>query len=153
MTGKKQRLRFLMLYTDLERWRILRKIMITPSSDKKIILIVDDEPINITLLAGILKETYKVKMAKDGERAMKIANTVPAPDLILLDVMMPGMDGYEVCRRLKDDAATKTIPVVFVTGLTNEEEQARGLEMGADGYLGKPVDAVAVLNMVEEIIG
>ena len=127
--------------------------MITPSSDKKIILIVDDEPINITLLAGILKETYKVKMAKDGERAMKIANTVPAPDLILLDVMMPGMDGYEVCRRLKDDAATKTIPVVFVTGLTNEEEQARGLEMGADGYLGKPVDAVAVLNMVEEIIG
>ena len=127
--------------------------MITPSSDKKIILIVDDEPINITLLAGILKETYKVKMAKDGERAMKIANTVPAPDLILLDVMMPGMDGYEVCRRLKDDAATKTIPVVFVTGLTNEEEQARGLEMGADGYLGKPVDAVAVLNMVEEIVG
>ena len=153
MTGKKQRLRFLMLYTDLERWRILRKIMITPSSDKKIILIVDDEPINITLLAGILKETYKVKMAKDGERAMKIANTVPAPDLILLDVMMPCMDGYEVCRRLKDDDATKTIPVVFVTGLTNEEEQARGLEMGADGYLGKPVDAVAVLNVVEEIIG
>ena len=127
--------------------------MITPSSDKQIILIVDDEPINITLLAGILKETYKVKMAKDGERAMKIANTVPAPDLILLDVMMPGMDGYEVCRRLKDDDATKTIPVVFVTGLTNEEEQARGLEMGADGYLGKPVDAVAVLNMVEKLLG
>ena len=127
--------------------------MITPLSDKKIILVVDDEPINITLLAGILKETYKVKMAKDGERAIKIANTVPAPDLVLLDVMMPGMDGYEVLQRLKDDDATKAIPVIFVSGLNDEKEQAKGLEMGAGGYLGKPVDAAAVLKRVEEIIG
>jgi CheY-like chemotaxis protein len=127
--------------------------MTTPSSDKKIILVVDDEPINITLLAGILKETYKVKMAKDGERAIKIAKSDPAPDLILLDVMMPGMDGYEVCRRLKDDDASRTIPVVFVTGLTDQEGQARGREVGAVGYLNKPVDAVAVLKMIEEIIG
>ena len=127
--------------------------MITPSSDKKIILVVDDEPINITLLAGILKEKYKVKMAKDGERAIKIANTVPAPDLVLLDVMMSGMDGYEVCRRLKDDDATKAIPIIFVTGLNDEKEQAKGLEMGAVGYLGKPVDAAKVLKRVEEIIG
>ena len=127
--------------------------MPTLSSDKKIILVVDDEPINITLLAGILKETYKVKMAKDGERAIKIAKTDPVPDLILLDVMMPGMDGYEVCQRLKDDDATRTIPVVFVTGLTDQEGQVRGRKVGAVGYLNKPVDAVAVLKMVEEIIG
>ncbi len=126
--------------------------MTTPSNDKKIILVVDDEPINITLLAGILKETYKVKMAKDGERAIKIANTDPEPDLILLDVMMPGMDGYEVCRQLKDDGATQTIPVVFVTGLTDQEGLARGREVGAVGYLSKPIDAVAVLKMVEEVI-
>jgi CheY-like chemotaxis protein len=127
--------------------------MTISESDKKIILIVDDEPINITLLAGLLKQTYKVKMAKDGERALKIASTEPVPDLILLDVMMPGMDGYEVYRQLKNGVATKTIPVVFVSGLTEEKEQAKGKAMGAAGYLNKPIDAVTVIDTVAEIIG
>jgi CheY-like chemotaxis protein len=127
--------------------------MTISESDKKIILIVDDEPINITLLAGLLKQTYKVKMAKDGERALKIASTEPVPDLILLDVMMPGMNGYEVYRQLKNGVATKTIPVVFVSGLTEEKEQAKGKAMGAAGYLNKPIDAVTVIDTVAEIIG
>ena len=122
------------------------------SSDKKVILVVDDEPMNITLLAGILKEHYKVKMAKDGERALKVASGTPAPDLILLDVMMPDVDGYEVCRRLKADASTRDIPVVFVTGLSDEADRARGLALGARGYLAKPVDAARVLGTLRDIL-
>ncbi len=121
-------------------------------ADEKVILVVDDAPPNIAILAGILKDAYKVKVAKDGERALKIARAAP-PDLILLDVMMPGMDGYEVCSQLKADAATRDIPVVFVTGMTDGADEAKGLALGAVGYLTKPVDAGAVTTKVREIVG
>ena len=118
--------------------------MTSPSSDKKIILIVDDEPINIALLAGMLKETYKVKMAKNGERAIKIANTVPAPDLVLLDIMMPGIDGYEVCRKLKKNPQTTHIPVIFVTAKDQEQDEAEGFAAGAIDFITKPFSPLIV---------
>lgn len=123
------------------------------STEKKIILIVDDEPMNITLLAGILKDSYQVKMAKDGDKALKIAASNPPPDLVLLDVMMPGMDGYEVCRQLKANKATHDIPVVFVSAMSEDAEQAKGLGVGAIAFLQKPVDAQAVLGKVRQITG
>ncbi len=123
------------------------------NTDQKTILVVDDTPMNITLLAGILKGTYKVKVAKDGEKALKIAHGTPSPDLVLLDVMMPGIDGYEVCSRLKADEATRDIPVIFVTGMTDEADQVRGIELGAVGYLNKPVEAGTVLEKIREVLG
>ena len=121
--------------------------------DKKVVLVVDDAPMNITMLAGILKDHYKVKVAKDGERALKIAGMEPVPDLVLLDVMMPGMDGYEVCRRLKSGENTRGIPVVFVTGMNDTADQEKSMEMGAAGHLTKPVDAETVTRVVRELIG
>ncbi len=79
------------------------------------ILVVDDTPANLSLMTGLLRDDYKVKAAIDGEKALRIAQASPPPDLILLDIMMPGMDGYEVCRRLKADPATRDIPVIFLT--------------------------------------
>jgi putative two-component system response regulator len=122
-------------------------------SQEKVILVVDDTPMNITVLAQILKERYRIKVAKDGERALMIARAAPAPDLILLDVVMPGMDGYDVCRALKADAATRDIPVVFVTGMSEGGDQARGLGLGAVGYLTKPVDAATVMGKLQEVLG
>ena len=121
-------------------------------AEQKIILVVDDEPANLTLLAGILKTEYKVKVAKDGERALKIAAATPAPDLILLDVMMPGIDGYEVCARLKADPTTSAIPLVFVTGMNDSADQARGLALGAAGYLHKPIDAGLVFETIRGLL-
>lgn len=119
------------------------------SERDKILLVVDDTPDNIQLMSGILKGKYKVKAATSGEKALIVAGKVPAPDLILLDVMMPGMDGYEVCRQLKADIATREIPVVFVTGHATDEERRRGLELGAVAYLSKPVDPDILLDTVE----
>jgi len=121
-------------------------------TDKKSVLVVDDEAINISLLAQILKGIYKVKVAKEGEKALKIAAATPPPDLILLDVMMPGIDGFEVCRRLKAAPGTADIPVVFVTGKNDAAEQAKGMALGAAGYLHKPVDAAAVTSTLRELL-
>ncbi len=84
------------------------------------ILVVDDSPENLQVLSAVLKEHYKVKAALNGERALALAQAEPPPDLILLDVMMPGMDGYEVCKRLKGHAATANIPVLFVSSRDEE---------------------------------
>ena len=110
----------------------------TEEQSRKTILIVDDAPENLDLLSGILKTTYKVKVAKSGEHALKII-AKSAPDLILLDVMMPEMDGYEVCRRLKSDDITKDIPIIFVTAMEQESDETKGFELGAAGYLTKPI--------------
>nr|CRH05694.1 Putative Response regulator receiver modulated metal dependent phosphohydrolase [Candidatus Magnetococcus massalia] len=107
--------------------------------DKPIILIVDDTPENLDVLGGILRKTYKVKAALNGEKALRIASMDPKPDMILLDVMMPEMDGYEVCERLKGDPGTKDIPVIFVTAKTETEDERRGLELGAVDYITKPI--------------
>lgn len=107
------------------------------------ILVVDDTPANIDLLVEILKDDYQVKAAVDGERALQSVEADP-PDLILLDVMMPGMDGYEVCQRLKADEQTRDIPVIFVTAKSDTEDETRGLDLGAVDYVTKPVSAPIV---------
>lgn len=122
------------------------------SEKDKTLLVVDDAPDNIQLLSGLLKATYKVKAATSGEKALMIANRAPVPDLVLLDVMMPGMDGYEVCRQLKAEGATRDIPVVFVSGHSSVEERQRGLDMGAAAYLSKPVDPEALYGVLEKLL-
>ena len=126
--------------------------MMNDMADKKVVLVVDDMTENITILAEILKEAYRVRVAKDGERALKIAQASPPPDIILLDVEMPGMDGHETCRRLKALEATRDIPVIFVTGHSDEQERAKGLALGAIGYLTKPVDPDTVLSNITEAL-
>jgi serine phosphatase RsbU (regulator of sigma subunit) len=105
---------------------------------RQTILIVDDAPENLDLISGILKTTYKVKVAKSGEHALKII-AKSSPDLILLDVMMPEMDGYEVCRRLKSDDITKDVPIIFVTAMEQESDETKGFELGAADYITKPI--------------
>jgi CheY-like chemotaxis protein len=86
------------------------------SAEAKTLLLVDDEPANIQIVNSILKDTYKTRVATNGVKALELANQDPAPDLILLDVKMPEMDGYEVCARLKSAGRTRDIPVIFLTG-------------------------------------
>jgi len=102
------------------------------------ILIVDDEPINISILMEKLLPQYRLLAACNGEEALARAASTPPPDLILLDVMMPEMDGYEVCRRLKASNQFREIPVIFVTAMSDEQDEAKGLEMGAVDYITKP---------------
>jgi len=103
------------------------------------ILVVDDSPENLQVISAVLKEHYKVKVAINGERALALATAAEPPDLILLDVMMPGMDGYEVCTRLKHNPATARIPVLFISSRDEEEDEARGLSLGAIDYIVKPI--------------
>ncbi len=117
--------------------------------DKKVVLVVDDTPDNLTLMSSLLKDQYKVKIANHGEKALKIAASEPQPDLILLDIMMPGMDGYEVCRRLQHDPATRDIPVIFLTAKAEIEDEKLGLEMGAVDYITKPISPPIVLARVK----
>jgi sigma-B regulation protein RsbU (phosphoserine phosphatase) len=113
-------------------------------SVQKLILIVDDTPINIGVISGALKDSYKTKVATNGEKALALASAEEKPDLILLDIMMPGMDGYEVCSRLKADPATSEIPVIFLTGQTSAEDETRGFEVGAVDYVHKPFSPAVV---------
>ncbi len=106
--------------------------------DRKRILIVDDVPDNVDVLVEALSDYQRI-VALDGEKALAKARVKPQPDLILLDVMMPGMDGFEVCRRLKQDEKTRPIPVIFVTALGEVADETRGFELGAVDYLTKPV--------------
>ncbi len=108
------------------------------------ILIVDDERLNITVLAALLEEDYEILVAKDGEQALKRARGEHKPDLILLDVVMPNMDGYEVCQILKKDSTTQHIPVIFITVKSTVEEETRGLELGAVDYIAKPFSPAIV---------
>jgi putative two-component system response regulator len=103
------------------------------------ILIVDDTPDNIMLLSRLLKDKYHTKVATNGSTALQVANATADLDLILLDVMMPGMDGYETCRQLKANPATRDIPVIFLTAKNQVEDEAMGLSVGAVDYLGKPI--------------
>jgi len=105
---------------------------------KPIVLITDDTPEDITILSNILRSSYRIKIATDGERALQLAHTDPRPDVILLDIMMPNMSGYQVCRFLKDDLDTSHIPVIFVTSMNDVEAETRGLEAGAVDYITKP---------------
>lgn len=107
------------------------------SKDEKI-LVVDDESLNVTVLGDLLKDDYTVMVAKNGKQALKVVDK-QRPDLVLLDIMMPEMDGYEVCRHLKNDPATKNIPVIFISAMGQEEDETKGLELGAVDYIRKPI--------------
>lgn len=115
---------------------------------QKRILVVDDTIDNILVLREILLDEYTVIAASNGSDALAIASNDPKPDCILLDVLMPGMDGYEVCRRLKANDETRNIPVLFVTTLSDEEDESRGLELGAVDYITKPIRPAVVLSRI-----
>lgn len=102
------------------------------------VLIVDDTPENIQVLMQTLRDEYAIIAATNGDKALQLASKTPRPDIILLDVMMPGIDGYEVCRRLKTNPLTSGIPVIFVTALSEEQDEATGLSLGAVDYIAKP---------------
>ncbi len=108
------------------------------AKSKQSILVVDDIPTNIKVLGESLRETCQVRIATNGERAIEIACSANPPDLILLDIMMPGMDGYETCSRLKAEKQAQNIPVIFITAKDQEEDETRGLEVGAVDYIVKP---------------
>ncbi|MCU6497729.1 two-component system response regulator [Rugamonas sp. A1-17] len=111
---------------------------------KPTILVVDDIPDNIDLLCAVLEDDYRTKIAVNGERALKIANGESKPDLILLDVMMPGMSGYDVCKALKANPATRDIPIIFVTAMSETVDEQLGLSLGAADYITKPISAPIV---------
>lgn len=111
--------------------------------DSPLILIADDTPANIKILTGSLKDQYRIGFATDGEKAIAFARE-NKPGLILLDIMMPDMDGYEVCSRLKSDEQTKDIPVIFITVLRGSEDKSRGFKAGAVDYITKPFDDTEV---------
>ena len=113
-------------------------------AEEATILMVDDTPANLSLMSSLLKDTYKVKVANCGERALEIAQSDTPPDLILLDIMMPDMDGYEVCRRLKAQASTKDIPVIFITAMADVENESMGFALGAVDYISKPFNKTVV---------
>lgn len=113
------------------------------------ILVVDDTPDILSLMMELLKGEYIVQLANGGERALRLAGRVPHPDLILLDIMMPGMDGYEVCQKLKADTQTREIPVVFLTAKTEVEDERKGLEIGGVDYITKPISPPIVLARVK----
>lgn len=122
------------------------------NSEKKVILIVDDAADNIRLLSGLLKADYKIKAATSGEKALTIANKIPSPDIILLDVVMPEMDGYEVCKRLKQSEHTKHIPVIFVSGNITYNDKKKGAELGAAGFVGKPINPNELIKQVHNAL-
>ena len=125
-------------------------------TNRATVLIVDDSPDTLTLLSGLLKDHYRVKIASKGEQALAIAKgaptvnsvSVPPPDLILLDVMMPGIDGYEVCRQLKANPLTQPIPVIFLTAKNDIADEEQGFALGAVDYITKPVSPPILLARV-----
>jgi len=122
--------------------------LIYPYTAMTTLLIVDNEPANLALLARVLWPRYRVLAANSGARALDVAAGDPGPDLILLDVMMPDMDGYGVLARLRAEAATRDIPVIFVTALTDEINEEHGLKLGAVDYIAKPIRPAIMLARV-----
>ncbi|MDX9994437.1 MAG: response regulator [Rhodocyclaceae bacterium] len=112
------------------------------------ILVVDDSADNLTVLGTLLQPLYRVRAVNSGERALRAAHSEPRPDLILLDVMMPDMNGYEVMRQLRADAATVDIPVIFITAMQDERDELQGFELGAADYIHKPISGPIVLSRV-----
>jgi putative two-component system response regulator len=117
--------------------------------ERSCILIVDDVHEGLHTLMNILRDDYTISAATCGEKALELARRQPQPDLILLDIQMPGMDGYEVCRRLKAEPNTRDIPIIFLTALTQEEDERHGLEVGAEDYITKPISPPIVLARVK----
>ena len=122
-------------------------VNLSPQS-KPVVLIVDDAPANIQILADCLKNDYQVKVATSGARCLELAEISPEPDLILLDILMPDLDGYEVCQQLKKNETTRHIPVIFVTAKDNDEEEEKGFVLGAVDYITKPIRPAVVVARV-----
>ncbi|MDD5388833.1 MAG: two-component system response regulator [Gallionellaceae bacterium] len=121
-----------------------------PQADiKHTVLVVDDTPENLTVLGELLQPVYRVRVANSGQRALQVAASKPRPDLILLDVMMPEMDGYAVINELRSNPGTRDIPVIFVTAMDADEDEERGLELGAVDYIAKPIRPAIVLARVK----
>lgn len=117
--------------------------------NRPVALVVDDVPDNLTLIGGLLEDRYTVKYANGGAKALRIARSQPTPDIVLLDVVMPEIDGYEVCRQLKADPATANIPVIFVTSKREPEDEEFGFSLGAVDYISKPISAPILLARVK----
>jgi len=122
------------------------------NENRPIVLVVDDAPSNVDVLKNILFTEYKVKVAISGEIALKAAEKEPRPDIILLDVIMPVMDGFEVCRRLKANQLTAAIPVIFVTGTADDYDLLKARSLGAVGFIMKPLESVKVLEAVKNAL-
>jgi putative two-component system response regulator len=122
--------------------------MDAPNSEKSRVLIVDDEPGNIKILSNVLSSDYVMSVATNGKQALEIAR-VQAPDIVLLDMVMPEMDGIEVCQALKADPATRDIPVIFVTSMSDTLNEERGLDAGAVDYISKPISPPIVKARVK----
>lgn len=125
------------------------KDVIPMNMERPKILIVDDSPLNISVLVGLLKSDYKTLVAKDGEQAFTRVFVESPPDLILLDIMMPGIDGYEVCERLKSDPRSRHIPIIFVSAMSDVGDEERGLALGAVDYIGKPFSPPIILARIK----
>jgi len=123
--------------------------MLKEQNDKPIVLVVDDIPDNIHTLSGVLSGDYRIKAATSGAKAIQIANSKPQPHLILLDIMMPEMDGYEVCTRLKSSPMTADIPIIFVTAKAEVIDEQRGFEVGGVDYITKPISPPIVQARVK----
>ena len=122
--------------------------MTTQLQTKASLLLVDDAPENLELIGGLLSDLYSVKVAASGERALKILNGDDLPDLILLDVMMPGLSGWDVCRAIKSESRFKDIPIIFLTAKTEMSDEQAGLELGAVDYISKPISPPILLARV-----
>jgi putative two-component system response regulator len=119
------------------------------SARKAVVLIVDDSPDSVALLSTLLKAAYRVKVAITGEKALAIVADGDVPDLILLDIMMPDLDGYEVCRRLKQNPETADIPVIFLTAKSDADDEEKGLGLGAVDYIAKPISPPIVMARIK----
>jgi len=120
-----------------------------PTPPPATVLVVDDTPANLSLMSDLLEDRYTVKVATGGARALKIARSDTPPDLILLDIMMPEIDGYEVCRQLQADVRTRDIPIIFLTARNEASDEQQGLELGAVDYITKPISPPIVLARVK----
>lgn len=118
------------------------------SDERPVVLVVDDTPTNLSLLSNILKDRYNIKVANNGAKALELAFAAP-PDLILLDVMMPGMDGYEVCKQLKDNPDSQDVPILFLTAKNQPEDEELGLSLGAMDYIHKPISPPIIRARVQ----
>ena len=115
------------------------------------ILVVDDAPANIDILLAALDGIDEIAVALDGEEALEIIKE-EKPDLVLLDIVMPGIDGFEVCKRVKNNPDTSAIPVIFLSGNDSDEEKSKGMELGAVDYLTKPIDPDLLISKVKAFV-
>jgi putative two-component system response regulator len=123
--------------------------MVQNPDSRQTILVIDDTPDNIALMTELLKDRYRVKVANGGQRGLNVAMQGTQPDLILLDVMMPDLDGYAVCRRLKSEPSTRDVPIIFLTALADRADEELGLQLGAVDYITKPINPAITLARIQ----